>query len=198
VDRVRHLATLTLALAPVRLINPKIIVIAAASGLLLIGVALTGLLLYWRSAGKEVLAVQTSSMMPIFQAGDAVLVDRNDINDLQTGQIVAYRSSRDGTSIVSHRLVARDKRQGTYTFRGDALKLSDPTVRSDKLVGRVIAMLPAFGFVLKSFRSPGGIICFVYLPSSVLLGYEIQHLLRHFRSLRYRLHGTWQPKPLRS
>ena len=88
-----------------------------------------------RSCGEVRLKVTGSSMLPVVWPGDEITVTRREVAELQPGEIVLYR--RDG-GLTAHRIerIAHDH----LITRGDSLPSSDPPVRPDEIVGRVLSI----------------------------------------------------------
>ncbi len=112
------------------------IVLAASLGLALVVLIHMGVYFF---------VVATGSMVPSIRPGDLVVVVKAAPGDVKPGDIVAYLSE-DG-SIVVHRLVKTEKRGNILLMvtRGDANRASDPPWDSDRLLGRVVAVVPRVG-----------------------------------------------------
>ncbi len=126
----------------------------------------------------KLLNVQTNSMRPAFQHGDALILRRATSESLHPGMVVSYRSSRNPNELVTHRVVQIDG--DAFRTKGDALQVSDPTVRNSLLVGRVIGVVPGFGKVLGWLISWPGLTLCVYMPLASLLVTEVRRLSLHY------------------
>lgn len=152
---------------------------------------LAGCLLVWRAEGQHVWAVQTNSMRPTFQAGDALLVNSKRRTRPLPGQIVSYRSAAAGNVLISHRLINVNNAKGTVTTQGDALPAPDPPFPTGQIAGTVTAVLPGFGRLLNTMRRPYALAVFVYVPALSLMVREVWRVAgrtaRHAYSLPERL-----------
>ena len=92
-----------------------------------------------RTFGGVRLRVFGTSMVPSIFPGDLISVQRVDLSEISTGEIVLY--SRDGRLFV-HRVVARAGSQDDPRLitRGDRLSYNDPLVSSSELLGRVTSI----------------------------------------------------------
>ncbi|HSX30715.1 MAG TPA: S26 family signal peptidase [Candidatus Saccharimonadales bacterium] len=139
-----------------------------------VGAGLAALWLFTQAVFQvHFLAVQTGSMRPTFRPGDALIMQRTSIDQLQTGMIVSYHSSRNSKELVTHRLVKLSAT--SFQTEGDTLASPDPPVRASLLAGRVVAVLPGLGRALNWLRSLPGLVICVYLPA---LAIAVSELMR--------------------
>ncbi len=136
-------------------------------------VASLGVVLTLRSG--TVLAVQTDSMVPVFDPGDALII-RSSAKTFSEGQIVSYRSRNDPRQIVSHRVVAIDEKQQQLITKGDNLTEPDPPIRNWDVLGTAIYIIPKGGYVLGFLYSWWGLACAIYLPAFLILVFEARRL----------------------
>jgi signal peptidase I len=92
-----------------------------------------------RSFGQVRLRVLGTSMTPSVLPGDLISVQRAELHEISTGEIVLF--SRDERLFV-HRAVssATEGRARCLTTRGDRLGYNDPPVRASELLGRVVSI----------------------------------------------------------
>lgn len=136
----------------------------------------------------RVLSVQSGSMRPVFDAGDAVVVRPLGPGGLRSGQVVSYVSPVSG-QIISHRVVQVDTARGQLTTRGDALAKADTPIRQTALIGRVVWVLPHAGSILDFMKQPLGLALFVYAPALGIVAGEARNLSHHYGRGYYRLLG---------
>lgn len=134
--------------------------------------------------GYRLLSVQTGSMAPMFYAGDAVIVRPVHFNDLRVGDVVSYRNPQSPKVIVSHRVVALDESSQVLTTKGDNVAQSDIPVASHAIEGRVLAHIPALGYILSWLKKLPGLVALVYIPAGIILFRELFILARGLRSSR--------------
>ncbi len=145
-------------------------------------VSLAGVTL-WQIQRVRVLSVQTSSMVPVLQPGDAVVVRPVDTSKLAPGDIVSFYSLTDTTVIVTHRVVAtdRDRMVGSITTRGDSNTADDPPLDRSLLIGRVERQMPNAGYVIDFIHSWTGLVVGVYIPAFILCAVELRRLLAFYQ-----------------
>lgn len=156
---------------------------------------LAGLVGFGKLQGYEMLSVQSDSMRPVINTGDAVLADRGQ-HLPRPGDIVSYVSPKDTAIILTHRVVSFDGKRGTFVAQGDNTSTPDPAAPIRNIVGTVHYSVPLAGAVLDFFRHPAGLILAVYVPAVGIIIGEIRRLSQHFSGLgpdRYIHHRFYQP-----
>jgi signal peptidase len=144
-------------------------------------------LMILHSRGERLLSIQTGSMVPTFRPGDALIVGPVMANQLRVGDIISYRSPRNASITISHRLIAVNRQTGWLTTAGDALHSPDPPFSPTLVLGRATALAPRLGTVLDVLRRPIGLALAVYLPALVIMVAEIRRLIRCYSLPTYRL-----------
>lgn len=91
--------------------------------------------------------VLTGSMEPTIQAGDLIIIKEQE--EYYKGDIVSYRGN---TTAVTHRIV--DVTDEGFIITGDANNKEDGVIEKDKIIGKVIRILPNFHQVLKVINNP--------------------------------------------
>lgn len=97
--------------------------------------------------------ILTGSMEPVIYAGDVVLVRRNDIENLQVGDVIQFSS---GNDYVFHRIIAIVEEDGRllYQTKGDNNSAEDAElVEAEKIQGRMIEVIPKIGYPALFFRN---------------------------------------------
>lgn len=159
----------------------------AISLLFVISVGLCGLVAV-RISGRQLLSVQSNSMIPTFRRGDAVLVEPLLAVQLSPGDIVAYQSSRSPRVTITHRLIAIDYVRRQLTTAGDAQQdHPDPPVGFSQLQGRAVAVAPGLGWLLDGGHRPVALVATVYLPAAIIIGQELWLLAGRASQPQYQL-----------
>ncbi len=86
--------------------------------------------------GELQLHVISTSMAPLLEPGDAVLVQSARPQDLRRGQIVVYER---GSDWITHRLVQQGRL--FWTLKGDACLAPDAPVQPPEIIGRVVSRI---------------------------------------------------------
>ena len=139
--------------------------------------------------GQQLLSVQSASMRPSFQPGDALIVKPVKTNQLRLGQVISYRSPQDPNLVLSHRLTKIDRRTGWLTTKGDALPNTDQSFPPNLLVGQVSAVAPDLGRLLDLLHKPFGLALVIYLPALILVVSEAIRLSTHLDQPDYQAFG---------
>ncbi|MDX1600562.1 MAG: signal peptidase I [Anaerolineales bacterium] len=87
-----------------------------------------------------------SSMTPTLRTGDIVFTREVNIDDVQVGDMVRFRTAN---ASVIHRVIEKQRVNGTPELitRGDANNVEDPPITADQLQGEVILTIPKLGWV---------------------------------------------------
>ena len=96
-------------------------------------------------AGFRIFTVVTESMVPVYNVGDAILVEQTDIENLHVGDDITYVGTVDSFKdrIVTHRIISIEKSEnpekGKYVIQtqGIANKDPDPKINETQIYGKV-------------------------------------------------------------
>ena len=153
---------------PARLLNASgYVALALALALLasLLTVAATNLL------GYNNYVIYSGSMEPTVKVGSLLLTRPADVEDLQVGDVITYRSPGNHTTLT-HRIVSIRQQDGqrVFTTKGDASLEPDP--REVILRGQVSKMafdIPYLGYVVDFAKSTQGVVLLLLVPAAGLL-----------------------------
>ncbi len=123
-----------------------------------------------RLLGYQSYVIYGSSMEPTIKLGSLILAEPVGVEELQVGDIIAFRTPNEIT--VTHRIVAVRHEDGQHYFqtKGDASSGGDPTeVRLEGSVHRLSYKLPYLGYFVDFAKSTRGIILLIALPAAALL-----------------------------
>jgi signal peptidase I len=116
---------------------------------------------------RDMYVVQSSSMKPTLQPGDAVVVKPLD-GPVRAGQVITYKVQG---KLITHR-VTRVEGDTAYT-RGDAADEEDPwPVERSAIRGQMDFRIPYGGYVILFLRQPLGFLSVIALPVLLFLGIE--------------------------
>ena len=132
--------------------------------------------------GYQSYVIYGSSMEPTIKVGSLILAQPVDVEKLQVGDIIAYRSPNAVT--VTHRIIAIRDEDGQRYFKtkGDASTSVDPAeVSLEGGVHRLAYKLPYLGYLVDFANSTLGIVVLLVLPAIGLLA---MHWSKHGRPQR--------------
>ena len=97
-------------------------------------------------AGFRIFTVVTESMVPVYNIGDAILVEQTDIEKLHVGDDITYIGAVDSFKdrIVTHRIISIEKNEnsenGKYVIQtqGIANDEPDPIINETQIYGKVL------------------------------------------------------------
>ena len=153
---------------PARLLNASgYVALTLALALLasLLTVAATNLL------GYNNYVIYSGSMEPTVKVGSLLLTRSVDVEDLQVGDVITYRSPGNHTTLT-HRIVSIRQQDGERVFKtkGDASLEPDP--REIILRGQVSKMafdIPYLGYVVDFAKSIQGVVLLLVVPAAGLV-----------------------------
>ena len=119
------------------------------------------------------LLVATGSMEPKIPQGSLIFIKKG--QRIELGNVITYKTPTG--SLVTHRVVETENIswEKVYRTKGDANEFTDNfLVGSDDIEGKVVLVLPYFGYVLKYLVSPLSMFFFFYVPIGWAIGSTIK------------------------
>ena len=105
-----------------------------------------------RAFGYRIYTVITGSMEPAIPTGSLVYVKGISPEDVEEEEVIAFYSSMDSASIITHRVVANSKIMGEFITKGDANETKDmKPVPYDDYIGKVTLTVPGIGSIAQAF-----------------------------------------------
>lgn len=139
----------------------------------------------------ELRIVESGSMEPSIMTGALVLIVPTESHKI--GDVVTFKSATADVP-TTHRIVDSYVEEGNTWFvtKGDANEENDTApVRAENVIGKVMADVPAAGFVLDFARQPIGFILLIVLPALMIIFSEIETI---WREIRNRKSGLMTPE----
>ncbi len=117
-------------------------------------IVLCSLLVFPEFFGFRMYNVISGSMEPEIRVGSLIYVQSTEPEGIEEKDIIAFFSSVEDGSIITHRVVKNGVVSGTFTTKGDANSSEDPTpVPYDNFIGKVVLTIPYLGEVLTIMTS---------------------------------------------
>jgi signal peptidase len=93
------------------------------------------------------LVVMSRSMQHTLNPGDLLIVKKCRKEDLKMGDIIAFESKVASRTIV-HRIYSIEYIEGErrITTKGDAVVVPDPKIDLEKILGKIVLVLPRIGY----------------------------------------------------
>ena len=145
-----------------------LLLVMLGAGALLLALVVTAAARLW---GYETYVIYGSSMEPTIKVGSLIAAKPANVDDLQVGDIVVFRSPGNGSTMI-HRIVGirDDGGQRRFETKGDASNGADPLeISLGNGTRRVVLDLPYLGYIVHFARSAMGIILLVVIPAMGLL-----------------------------
>ena len=124
----------------------------------------------------------TGSMEPAIPVHSFIVVDTDNSQVYQVGDIITFHSSDDALegSLNTHRIAAIDEVNGmrSFTTKGDNNDVADTHIISDgDIVGKYLFSLPQMGKVMDFLSSSMGFLIVIVLPMLLFFIYQVYHLI---------------------
>lgn len=129
-------------------------------------------------AGIFPMIVLSDSMYPEFSSGDLIICRTTDPEDVEIDDVISFFDPQgNGTSVVSHRVVAITEEDGVlyFTTKGDYNNAEDSVAVSEEdLVGVYTGVhLAGVGNAAMFMQTVPGLIVCVVIPILLLIGYDV-------------------------
>ena len=138
--------------------------------------------------GYTPLAVSSGSMSPTFEVNDMIIVDANDVETVDVGDIISYWS---GDALVTHRIIAAEMSEanGTvYVTQGDANNSPDMVrVTVDQIYGKYVMHVPLVGGASLFLASSAGVITCVVVICVVIIACLCVYFSKKYKMLQSQL-----------
>lgn len=157
-------------------------------GLALLG-AVVALLVFFalapRLLGWQFVIVAGGSMEPTIRFGSLAVMAPVDRDSLQLGDIVRYRDPTRPGRVVTHRIVAVSEDRTTFTTRGDANNVDDPSpVALENVEAGYLFSVPKAGSFARWVGTRAGYMTMVLVPGLVIIAWESASIVRTVRDAR--------------
>ena len=135
--------------------------------------------------------VQSGSMEPSIMTGDMIIIKKE--SSYQKSDVITFKDFNDRT--VTHRIMetkaavgnANSESAQTYVTKGDANQDSDTgTMPQERVIGKVVQVIPKFGYVVQFIKSPWGFILCIIAPAILIIYDEVRAVFEEARPVRRR------------
>ena len=124
------------------------------TALIVVVIILCSLLVLPGIFGFHMYHVISGSMEPSIRVGSLIYVRGGKPEEIKEKDIIAFYSSTEDGSIITHRVVKNSVVSGTFTTKGDANDGEDPTpVPYENYIGKVVLTIPQVGKILTIMTS---------------------------------------------
>ncbi len=139
----------------------------------------------------------TTSMTPVINQNDAIIVKRVTKDNLEVGDVVTYKSEEPSYYgiLITHRIIEIYEENGIkkYLTKGDYNETPDPHgINFNQIYGKVVMRIPKIGYVQSFLSTFIGWVIAILIPCCYVVISSIMNLVskmkesRHERRLRRR------------
>lgn len=143
-----------------------------------------------QAIGWEAVAVRSGSMEPAVQVGSLLLVGDTAPQQVEVGDVIAFRNPEDPKTRIIHRVVEIVEQDGALSFRtqGDANDIADKQlVPADAVMGRMEFQIAKLGNLAEFLRTTQGFLLVIGVPALFIILGETVKIVRLVR--------TWRERP---
>lgn len=127
--------------------------------------------------GYRMFNVASESMVPVYKVNDVIAVKDCDPNTLRIGDDIAYIGKDTGLSgkIITHRIINIEDVDGNreITTKGINNDLTDPSISTNQVVGKVIGVVPFISAINKIVMTQAGFFFLIFVPVVLIACMEI-------------------------
>ena len=136
----------------------------------------------WRSY-----VVQSGSMEPSIMTGDLIVLKKEET--YQKNDVVTFTQEN---RTITHRVMEVSKKiPRSFITKGDANQNSDTeVVPEEKVVGRVVQVIPKMGYLVRFLKTPLGFVLCVVLPGALIVYAELASLARKPEEISQKRHKS--------
>jgi signal peptidase len=137
-------------------------------------------------AGISSYIILSDSMKPLFQAGDLIITQQIESDDLKVGDVITFQS-RDPLTFgenITHEIydIYFEDGQTLITTRGINLDSNDQTpVYAEQVKGLYLFNIPKVGYFIDFMRTNTGFIILFIIPISLLILFEGIHFTKLYK-----------------
>jgi len=147
---------------------------------LLIMMLLFNTLIPFITGSEKALIVLSGSMTPLMLPGDIIVTKSVDPNELEVGDILAFRDpGGKPDTLITHRIIALKKgKELVFKTKGDANKEEDNfNVTASNAVGKLVFVVPFAGYLPEISKSKNLYLLTIILPAIIIIIDEIKNLI---------------------
>lgn len=128
--------------------------------------------------GYSLYYVLTESMEPEIKAGEIILCETVDSNELQIGDVITYVGEVGELKgkIITHKIIAIDG--NSFTTKGVANSVPDPQISSAQILSRYVFTIPFIGKIFSIINSKFGFVFLIMVPLGLLIVNEVSIIVK--------------------
>lgn len=125
--------------------------------------------------------VLTESMEPEIMAGELILCESTDPDELQVGDIITYMGEKGELKgkVITHKIV--EINDDGFITQGVANNVPDPEINESQILARYVTTIPLAGKIFSVINSKYGFIFLIVIPLGVLIVNEISNIVKAFK-----------------
>ena len=125
--------------------------------------------------------VLTESMEPEIMAGEIIVGEEIEPENLKVGDVVTYMG-REGAlldKVITHKIILIE--DGIITTQGVANITPDPPIEASQIMSKYVTTVPLAGKLFSLINSRFGFIAFIAIPLGLLIVNEVSIIVKAFK-----------------
>lgn len=130
----------------------------------------------------KLMVVQSGSMEPAIKMGSVVVVKPAD--DYKIGDVISFYKTAKTADPITHRIYDIKVAGGepNYITKGDANNAPDQKeVKKKEIIGKVLADIPYFGYVVDFAKTPFGFSLIIIIPAGLIIYDEAKKIYEEIK-----------------
>jgi len=139
------------------------------------------------TGSEKIMVVLSGSMTPIMLAGDMIVVESVNPDELTAGDVIAFQDPGGKDTFVTHRIIKIEEKDEKRIFRtkGDANEEEDFfKVPDSDVVGKLIFVIPFAGYLPVASKNKTIFLLTVIFPAIIILRDEIRTMIEYSNPVR--------------
>ncbi len=139
--------------------------------------------------GVRFYSVLSDSMKPTFQAGDLVVGRTVDVDTLEKGDIITFKSS-DPLSfnhLITHQINKVIHEDGVLSFKTKGVNVAqadDVPASADRVLSKYTFSIPKAGYIFDFFQTTTGYAVLFLLPVLCIIFFQTRKIIRYMRIIK--------------
>ena len=106
-----------------------------------------------KAFGLSIYEVITDSMTPDYPVGSVIYVETEQPENIKVDDVITFSIGTDTSQVMTHRVVAIDYENQTFTTKGDANNMEDVSLlEPEQIIGTVILTVPLVGYAAELLK----------------------------------------------
>ena len=132
--------------------------------------------------GYQVYVIKSDYFSPEVAAGSLAIGRKADLEQINTGDIITYRSAGDPAAIAAGRIAEINRENGLRMIdvSGAVASGERQSVAPEAVIGRLIYAVPYIGYLVDYAQTREGLILLIFVPGILIIIFQISKIIKYF------------------